>query len=90
MLRQHVDSTGQRPAPLSQSPPLDVGGRFPRRPRFFTGREDNDSENDMEMVLLIFMAAGALSYIQRERERMLQRARVKSEPETRRVRVIRH
>lgn len=44
----------------------------------------------MEMVLLIFMAAGALSYIQRERERMLQRVRVKSDDDPRRIRVIRH
>ncbi len=44
----------------------------------------------MEMVLLIVMAAGALSYIQRERERMLQRARVKTDAEPQRIRVIRH
>lgn len=44
----------------------------------------------MEMVLLIFMAAGALSYIQRERERMLQRVRVKDKDEPQRIRVIRH
>lgn len=63
----------------------------PRRPRFFSpGESTNDTENDMEMVLLIVMAAGALSYIQRERERMLQRARVKTDAEPQRIRVIRH
>ena len=44
----------------------------------------------MEMVLLIVMAAGALSYIERERERMLQRVRVKDDDAPQRVRVIRH
>ena len=44
----------------------------------------------MEMVLLIVLAAGVLSYVQRERERMLQRVRVKNDQETRRIRVIRH
>ena len=49
-----------------------------------------DKESGMEMVLLIFMAAGALSYIQRERDRMLQRVRVKDNDDPRRIRVIRH
>lgn len=44
----------------------------------------------MEMVLLIVMAAGALSYIQRAREIMLQRVRIKDNDEPQQIRVIRH